>query len=406
MSNGRKKILFVHHGSGMGGAPQLLLELLKRLDKEKYDPVVWCIRRSSASELFARSGYRVIVDERAIPFLHISDGFYGIRKPHLVYRMTKGQFTSYKTAKKIFAEEKPDLIHINTIVVPGILKAASEYPCPVVVNVLEVLSRGYTGFRRMLIRHYTKRWGDAFVFMLPSEHRRWRIPSGVPACDVFDFIDVPAYQTVEPDLHFRTSLTGGDQKKVLIGYFGRFTRAKGVHKLLRSAALLKKRGLKFHLALVGPVEAEKEYPFWRKFLGFMSWSDRLRRMIDKMGLWDTVTFCGPSTNVMPLVTACDILAVPFQEPHFSRLIAEASSAGRPTVAFNIDGPGEEIIPEETGLTVPPFDHVKFADALERLAEDEKLRRACGVKAAKFAVEEFDAETNSHKVFALYTALGL
>ena len=94
MSNGRKKILFVHHGSGMGGAPQLLLELLKRLDKEKYDPVVWCIRRSSASELFARSGYRVIVDERAIPFLHISDGFYGIRKPHLVYRMTKGQFTS------------------------------------------------------------------------------------------------------------------------------------------------------------------------------------------------------------------------------------------------------------------------------------------------------------------------
>ncbi len=406
MADGRKKILFVHHGSGMGGAPQLLLELLKRLDKEKYDPVIWCIRRSSASELFAKSGYRVIVDERAIPFLHISDGFYGIRKPHLVYRMTKGQFTSYRTAKKIFAQEKPDLIHINTIVVPGILKAAHATGLPVVVNVLEVLSRGYTGFRRMLIRHYTKRWGSAFVFMLPSEHRRWRLAAEVPSCDVFDFIDVPAYQTVQPDLSFRSALTGGDGKKILIGYFGRFTRAKGVHKLLRSAALLKSRGLNFHLALVGPVEKEKEYPFWRRFFGLMSWSDRLRRLVDRLNLWDTVSFCGPSTNVMPLVTACDILAVPFQEPHFSRLIAEASSAGRPAVAFDIDGPGEEIIPEETGLTVPPFDPVKFADALERLAQDGSFRASCGEKAARFASTSFDAETNAHKVFALYTALGL
>ena len=68
MADARKKILFVHHGSGMGGAPQLLLELLRHLDKEKYDPVIWCIRKSSASDLFERSGYRVIIDQRAIPF--------------------------------------------------------------------------------------------------------------------------------------------------------------------------------------------------------------------------------------------------------------------------------------------------------------------------------------------------
>ena len=84
----------------------------------------------------------------------------------------------------------------------------------------------------------------------------------------------------------------------------------------------------------------------------------------------------------------------------------ASSAGRPAVAFDIDGPGEEIIPEETGLTVPPFDPVKFADALERLAQDGSFRASCGEKAARFASTSFDAETNAHKVFALYTALGL
>jgi len=404
MVGNRKKILFVHHGSGMGGAPQLLLELLKRLDKEKYDPVVWCIRRSSASELFEKSGYRVIVDQRAIPFLHISDGFYGIKKPHLVYRMAVGQVKSYRTAKRVFAAEKPDLIHINTIVVPGILKAARAYGCPVVVNVLEVLSRGYTGFRRMLMRHYTKRWGSAFVFMLPSERRRWRIPEGVPCTDVFDFIDVPSYENVEPDAGFRSSLTGGG--KTLVGYFGRFTRAKGVHKLLKAAALLKARGVNFHLALVGPIEPEKKYPLWRRALNMRSWSDKLRAMVTKLGLRDTVTFCGPALHVDPLVSACDVLAVPFLEPHFSRLIAEASSAGRPAVAFAIDGPGEEIIPGKTGLTVPPFDHKLFADALQRLIEDKEMRLSCGKEAHLFAKERFDAETNAGRVFALYDALGI
>ena len=404
MTENRKKILFVHHGSGMGGAPQLLLELLKHLDKEKYEPVIWCIRRSSASELFEKSGYRVIIDQRAIPFLHISDGFFGIRKPHLVYRMAVGQIRSYRTAKKIFAQEKPDLIHINTIVVPGILKAARDSGCRVVVNVLEVLSRGYTGFRRMLMRHYTKRWGDAFVFMLPSERRRWRIRKEVPCTDVFDFIDVPSYENVEPDMSFRNTLTGGN--KTLIGYFGRFTRAKGVHKLLKAAALLKARGVNFHLALVGPIEPEKKYPLWRRILNMRSWSDKLRTMVSKLDLWDTVTFCGPALHVDPLVSACDVLAVPFLEPHFSRLIAEASSAARPAVAFAIDGPGEEIIPEKTGLTVPPFDHKLFADALQRLIEDEELRKSCGKEAHLFARERFDAETNARRVFALYDALNV
>ncbi|MBO7448253.1 glycosyltransferase [bacterium] len=406
MADARKKILFVHHGSGMGGAPQLLLELLRHLDKEKYDPVIWCIRKSSASDLFEKNGYKVIIDQRAIPFLHISDGFYGIKKPHLIYRMTKGQFTSYRTAKRIFKEVNPDLIHINTIVVPGILKAAHATGKPVVVNVLEVLSHGYVGFRRMLMRHYTKRWGNAFVFMLPSEHRRWRIRKDVPTTDVFDFIDVKAYQNVEPDANFRNTLVGDDPDKKLIGYFGRFTRAKGVHKLLKAAALLKARGVNFHLALVGPIELPKEYPLWRRITNMLSWSDKLRALTDRLAIWDKVTYCGPSTHVDPLVSACDVLAVPFLEPHFSRLIAEASSAGKPAVAFDIDGPGEEIIPGETGLTVKPFDHKALADALQRLIEDDELRINCGKEAAEFAKRSFDAETNARKVFALYDALGV
>ena len=405
MTSEKKKILFVHHGSGMGGAPQLLLELLERLDREKYEPAVWCIRKSSASELFASRGYRVIIDERAIPFLHISDGFYGLTKPHLVWRMSFGQIKSYRTAKEIFARENPDFIHINTIVLPGVLLAAHQTGKKVIVNVLEVLSKGYTGFRRMLVRHYTKRWGNAFVFMLPSEDRRWRLKEGTPATDVFDFINVSAYRATVPSPVFRKEL-GVNDETPLIGYFGRFTKAKGIHKLLLAVKILKERGVPFHLALVGPAAPPQQYSFWRRLFHKISWSDYIRELVAKYNLKEQVTFYGEATEVMPLVAACDVLAVPFLEPHFSRLIAEASSAGKPAVSFAIDGPGEEIINEKTGLTVEPFSPLALANALERLIKDKTFRENCGKAAGLLAPELFDAENNARKVFSLYTQLGL
>ncbi|NLF38449.1 glycosyltransferase, partial [bacterium] len=129
MAAPRRKILFVHHGTGLGGAPQLLLKFLEHLDRTQYEPVIWCIRKSSASDLFEQHGFRVVFDPRVTPFLHISDGFYGIRHPHRVLNMAFGQITSFLTARRMFGELKPDLIHVNSVVLPGVLCAASKCGC-------------------------------------------------------------------------------------------------------------------------------------------------------------------------------------------------------------------------------------------------------------------------------------
>ena len=169
MSSSLVKLLFVHHGTGMGGAPQLLLTLIRDLDSSRFQPLVWCIRRSSASLLFESHGIPVIYDSHVTPFLHISDGFYGLRHPHRVLAMLAGQWRSYHTARALFARIQPDLIHINSVVLPGVLAAAARTGRPVVLNVLECLHPGYLGFRRALLQSLSRRCADAFVFMLPSE---------------------------------------------------------------------------------------------------------------------------------------------------------------------------------------------------------------------------------------------
>ena len=406
MIENRKKILFVHHGSGMGGAPQLLLKFILRLDLQKFEPVIWCIRQSSASKMFVEHGFKVIINTQACPFLHISDGFYGFRHPHLVLKMVFGQFRSYFTARKILKKVSPDLIHINSVVVPGILRAASKQNCPVIVNILECVHSGYTGFRKKILIKKTLKWGDSFVFMLESEAKKWGVLNDDNVVVVYDFIE---------------SADGGQGTEVrlpssdfpTIGYLGRFTKAKGIHYLLESLGILKDRGIKFDAFLIGPLpqasirNPELNYMYSyvqskiKNYLGRRSYLDFLNSIIKKYNLEDEVSFTGEVTNVSKIISQLDVLAAPFTEPHFSRLCGEAAMTGKVIVAFDIDGPGEEIIEGETGFLVKPFNVNKFADKLEIVLTNPEMRKAMEGKAKEHAKKVFDADKNFKKVMELY-----
>lgn len=405
MSSSRVKLLFVHHGTGMGGAPQLLLTLIRALDPARFEPIVWCIRRSSASQLFEAHGIPVIYNSNVTPFLHISDGFYGLRHPHRVFKMLIGQWRSYRTARAVFNQINPDIIHINSVVLPGVLAAAARTGRPVVLNILECLHPGYTGLRRALLQHLSRRCADAFVFMLPSEARRWRLHNHPRAISVFDFIPPPQISCL-PSASLRQEFNIPADVP-LIAYFGRFTKAKGVHLLLRALAILRARGLAFHCLLIGPVPHEPAPSFrsrLARMLGRQPYISLLRHIIATHNLQAHITFTGERTNVDELVPQCDILVVPFTEPHFSRLCGEAALAGRPAVAFNIDGPGEEILDGVTGLLAKPFDPADLADKLERLLTNPALRAQLGQAARRHAANVFSAPANTAAVLSVYSAL--
>jgi glycosyltransferase involved in cell wall biosynthesis len=403
MTTARTRILYVHHGTGMGGAPQLLLKFLQRLDLERWEPVVWCIRRSSASELFESHGFRVIYEPNVVPFLHISDGFYGITKPHMVLRMLRGQWKSYRAAARVFAQEQPDMIHLNSVVLPGVLRAASGQGCPIILNVLECLHPGYTGFRRMLLRNLSKRWADFFVFMLESERARWGLQDDPRAVAVFDFIDLDKFAVQSDSQPLRDGL-GLPADVPLIGYLGRFTKAKGVHHLLHAAGKLRQSGVAFHLLLIGPIPATTEQTTLgriKRLWGGRDYIEQLRALVAAENLEDCVTFTGERTSVERIVSQLDLLVVPFTEPHFSRLCGEAAAAGKPVIAFNIDGPGEEIIAGETGLLVEPFDETELAEQMKYALAHPEWRAKVAERAPAHAQEVFAAGKNVAKVFALY-----
>jgi len=91
----------------------------------------------------------------------------------------------------------------------------------------------------------------------------------------------------------------------------------------------------------------------------------------------TVELVGFRPDVAACLAAADVVALPSRQEGLGVAALEAMAAGRPVVASRVGGLAEAIVPEETGLLVPPGDPTALATALARLARDPGLRARLG-----------------------------
>lgn len=82
-------------------------------------------------------------------------------------------------------------------------------------------------------------------------------------------------------------------------------------------------------------------------------------------------------DVARLLQAADIFCLPSHFEGLPMSVIEAMLTGLPVVASDIRGCREQVVPEETGLLVPPMQVAPLADALARLAADATLRQRMG-----------------------------
>ena len=146
----RKKILYVHHGKGLGGAPISLLTLIKGLDFTKYQPLVIFLYDSTAMELFKNAGIEVLGPINLSDFSHTE--VYWFRWYHF-HRALKALFESAKSffvARQKLLDIKPDLIHLNTSTLTAWGLAAKQLNIPIIWHIRESLAAGYLGIRRQL----------------------------------------------------------------------------------------------------------------------------------------------------------------------------------------------------------------------------------------------------------------
>ena len=111
-----------------------------------------------------------------------------------------------------------------------------------------------------------------------------------------------------------------------------------------------------HLCLVGSLEREPGYVA------------TVRARIREAGLEERVHLTGFCTDTPALLRGSDIfLHTAVADPH-PRAVVEAMAAGRPVVAFDVDGVSETVLEGETGRLVPAGDDEALAEAIRGLLE--------------------------------------
>jgi glycosyltransferase involved in cell wall biosynthesis len=134
-------------------------------------------------------------------------------------------------------------------------------------------------------------------------------------------------------------------------------------------------------------------------VGDTSPSDRpyeqtLRSLVASLGLERHVIFAGFQKNVADYLMMCDVMvhASVLPEP-FGRVILEAMACRKPVIGSRAGAIPEIIEEGKTGLTFPPGDAEKLADAILAVVRDTADARRMGERGYERLVREFHVARN-------------
>jgi glycosyltransferase involved in cell wall biosynthesis len=120
-------------------------------------------------------------------------------------------------------------------------------------------------------------------------------------------------------------------------------------------------------------------------------TDKLRALAESLGVADSVVFHGaiPHEQVPAALNEMDVFAaLSPQIESFGVAIIEAGACGLPVVVSDVDGPAEVVENDATGIVVPRRNPEAAARAINRLLEDEDVRRAMGAAGRAHVVAEY------------------
>ena len=400
-----KRILYIHHGGGLGGAPISLLSLLRQLDRTMYEPVVLCLRDGPAAEMHRREGIHTIVARGVDEFSHTALEWYGgfdlWRLPGKVLHF----WPSMIRTRRYLRELKPDLVHLNSSTLAACARAARREGVPVVWHIREPIADGYLGLRRAWLRHHIHR--DAGRVIAISQYDASRLIRSERVRVIANFVNFAEYDRSIDGLAARGRLELTPAQHV-VTMLGGVARPKGTLHFVRALPQVRRAVPNVRFLVVGtPPRVGASQPL-RSFIKFLLAADAYDRAVMAASSsalsGGYLRFTGIRTDIPQVLAASDVVVFPSVVPHFARPIIEAGAMAKPVVASRLGGPLELVVEGKTGVLVAPNDSAALADAIVELLRDPERAAAMGEAGYVRARECFDAAKNAHATFALYEEL--
>lgn len=378
----RRKVFFLLDSLNVGGTETQAVELATRLDPERYDVTLGCLRaRGPLLEKLA--GTAVSVRE-----FYPHGGMDSIRG---IYQMLRLAIFLRRGGFKIFHAHD---LYANMLGIPAAVLAR----VPVIISSQRDLAHLdlYKTRRRVWVRRLQNlstavltNAGAVRDAVLAENHFA---PEKVRI--IYNGVDLEKFSHGSRERNWltpdETKDASGVQEKakwiVLVGNM--LTDVKGHPWLIAAAEAITREFPETRFLLVGDGAQRKEF----------------ERQVAELGLDRHFLFLGRRNDVPRILACCDIGVLPSRAEGLPNAVLEYLATGLPTVASRVGGNAEILQNEKTGLLVPPEDSAALAEALLRLLRDPEFAARLGKNGREYVSSEFSVQRMIANTDQLYTEL--
>jgi glycosyltransferase involved in cell wall biosynthesis len=160
----------------------------------------------------------------------------------------------------------------------------------------------------------------------------------------------------------------------IVGFVGRLTRDKGVPELVEAFDAILAAKPESHLLMVGWFDAAED-----------ALDGALRRRIERH---PRIHVTGYVPDAAPYYRMMNLMVLPTWREGFPNAVLEAAASGIPVVTTLSTGSRDAVLPEVTGLLIPPGYPVAIFESVVRLLSDYERRRKMGWAARAWVLEHF------------------
>lgn len=360
------KIAYVITDLSYGGAQTMLLQLIKELDRTKFDISVF------VREKRLGTGIEDALDEMHINcvYLNISDAsFKGSKLIHKI--------KSQHIVNKALSEFQPDIVHAHLESSYSLLYCLfHRKQCVFTIHSFpdRIFTRQFVAIQKIL------------------NHKRRTTLVGVAKCvstRAKDMLDenfsesiTTIYNPIQINKYFRVEIA---RPKTIFVNVARMNPIKNQMLLLQAFSLAKEECDDIYLRIVGDGE------LWQL----------LHDEAIKLGIENFVEFLGNRNDVPDILSTADVFVLTSNSECCPMTVLEAMASGLPVISTDVGGVKELVC--DSGILLPANDKTALAKAIIELSKDKSKQYEMGRK-ARTIVQRFESKIIAQEYSSLYDSI--
>ncbi|MHB8412008.1 MAG: glycosyltransferase family 4 protein [Candidatus Acidiferrales bacterium] len=370
MTDSPATICYFSNSDARGGVEEHILTLLRRLDRSLFRPILICA--PPCAEKLSRD---LPEDVTVFPL--------SFERPYQIWRAAR--------FGNILRHERVSILHSHLF---NASLAASPVGrlcgVPAIIETTHLREGWRHGWIKgtYAIDRVAGRFVDHYVAVSEANARYLIEEKGVPArkvhvihngCDLSKF--KPGHRVPEG---MKKALAFGELDPILLAV-GRLEPQKGHRFLLEAHTRVLSEFPNARLVCVGEGALRGE----------------LEKQTEALGIQSAVRFVGFQSNVLDWLALADVSVLPSLFEGLPLVAIETLAFGCPMVATAVDGTVEVIVEGKSGLTVPPGNSAKLAEAILRCLRNPERARELALQGRQQVLEHFTQEQQIRKTEELY-----